>query len=73
MTGYGENGTGEANDVLELEVYRSWEFNITAPLGSTSLPFALYGVPILALKFLNWYCNVKIIMLLSSYPSLWTS
>ena len=42
-------------DALELETHRTWEFNVTAPLRSLSLPFALYGAPLTAMKHANLY------------------
>ena len=47
-------------DVLELDTHRTWEFNISAPLRSPSLPFLLYGVPVGALKYLDLFLHAKL-------------
>ena len=47
-------------DALELETHRTWEFNVTAPLRSLSLPFALYGAPITAMKYINMYLHTNL-------------
>ena len=44
-------------DVLELETHRTWEFNVTAPLRSPSIPYTLYGLPLTALKYVNEYIH----------------
>ena len=44
-------------DALGLETHRTWEFNATAPLRSPSLPFALYGLPLIGLKYVNMYVH----------------
>jgi len=47
-------------DVLELDTHRTWEFNISAPLRSPSLPFLLYGLPVGALKYLDLLLDAKL-------------
>lgn len=47
-------------DVLELDTHRTWEFNISAPLRSPTLPFLLYGVPLGALKLADLYLHWKL-------------
>jgi phosphatidylinositol glycan class Z len=47
-------------DVLELDTHRTWEFNISAPLRSPSLPFLLYGLPIGLLKQADLYLDYKL-------------
>jgi len=42
-------------DVMELETHRTWEFNVTAPLRSPTVPYSLYGVPLFFLKYVNMY------------------
>ena len=44
-------------DVFELETHKTWEFNITAPLRSPSIPYTLYGLPLTALKYVNEYIH----------------
>ena len=42
-------------DVMELDTHKTWEFNITAPLRSATIPYTLYGVPLTMLKYINLY------------------
>ena len=42
-------------DVMELDTHKTWEFNITAPLRSPTIPYTLYGVPLTMLKYINLY------------------
>ena len=44
-------------DVFELETHRTWEFNVTAPLRSPSIPYVLYGLPLTTLKYVNQYLH----------------
>ena len=44
-------------DVLELDVYRSWEFTSDAPVRSIVLPYVLYGPPLYLLKLLSGYMS----------------
>ena len=44
-------------DVLELDVYRSWEFTSDAPVRSIVLPYVLYGPPLYLLKFVSGYMS----------------
>ncbi len=42
-----------AGDVFDVDVARTWEFNVTAPIRSMVLPTALFGTPLYALKLAN--------------------
>jgi len=52
-------------DVMEVESHRTWEFNVTQPLRSPSLPMFVYGSPLYLLKFLNYllhfYTGINVI------------
>ena len=43
-----------------LDTHRTWEFNISAPLRSPSLPFLLYRLPIGLLKQVDLYLDHKL-------------
>ncbi|KAL3846935.1 hypothetical protein ACJMK2_017876 [Sinanodonta woodiana] len=42
-----------AGDILDVSAYRTWEFNVTDPIRSPIMPYALYGPVFHALKYLN--------------------
>ncbi|XP_040583130.1 GPI mannosyltransferase 4 [Lepeophtheirus salmonis] len=41
-------------DVLSLKTNTPWEFNVTAPLRSPSVPYVLYGLPLSLLRGVNF-------------------
>ena len=45
------------DDILELDVFRSWEFMSDAPVRSIVLPYVLYGPPLYLLKFVSGYMS----------------
>ncbi len=41
-------------DVLSTDTIRTWEFNVTAPIRSMTLPHIIFGTPLHALKLLDY-------------------
>ncbi|KAJ8308359.1 hypothetical protein KUTeg_013233 [Tegillarca granosa] len=55
-----------AGDILEIDVYRPWEFNSSNPIRSIVLPYAVFGIPFKVQKRISSCCS----FLSESYLSL---
>ncbi|KAK6194487.1 hypothetical protein SNE40_000113 [Patella caerulea] len=61
-----------AGDILNIDVFRAWEFNWTMPLRSISFPYIIGGLPFVVLKYLqdNSFMNITSNWLLV-LPRIW--
>ena len=49
-----------AGDILKLDVEKTWEFDHSHPIRSMVLPYAIYGLPLKLLQFLESHTSLKI-------------
>lgn len=45
-----------SGDILEIDVYRPWEFNSSNPIRSIVLPYTVFGIPLTIQKWISSYC-----------------